>query len=151
MTSNPATNSLTLAYPNINTTQPQVVAVDIRVRVQPHAFADALFLTNIFRAQSENSDNEAAVGETPVQIQVRAPALTMTKGVLSTNGAGTIAPPATTLPVNGNLGNADAGDQVVYRLTIENIGGAPAYGVVVTDTIPAGLTSCSVAATQLDQ
>ncbi len=149
VTVNPATNSLTLAYPNINTTQPQVVAVDIRVRVQPHAFADALFLTNIFRAQSENSDNEAAVGETPVQIQVRAPALTMTKGVLSTNGAGTIAPPATTLPVNGNLGNADAGDQVVYRLTIENIGGAPAYGVVVTDTIPAGLTSCSVAATQL--
>ena len=144
-----ATNSLEISYPDINTEVPVIVAVDIRMRVQPDAFADDLFLTNVFRAESNNSANESAVGETPVQIHVRAPDLTMTKGVLSTNGSGTISPPAATLPVNGNLTGADAGDQVVYRLTLENTGGAPAYDVVVTDTIPAGLTSCSVAATQL--
>ena len=149
VTINAATNALILTYPNIDTEEPQVVAVDIRVRVQPEAFADNLFLTNIFRATSNNTALESDVGETPVQIQVRAPDLSMTKGVLSTNGAGTIDPPATTLPVNGDLTGADAGDQVVYRLTIENRGGAPAYDLVVNDTVPAGLTGCSVSATAL--
>ncbi len=149
VTVNPATNALILTYPNINTTAPQVVAVDVRARVMPNAFADNLFLTNIFRATSNNTDNEAAIGETPTQIHVRAPALSMTKGVLSTNGAGTIAPPPSTLPVDGNLSGADAGDQVVYRLTIENTGGAPAYDVVATDSVPAGLIGCAVTATQL--
>lgn len=146
---NAATNALILTYPNINTTSPQTVAVDVRVRVQPNAFADGLFLTNIFRATSNNSANEAAVGEAPVQIQVRAPKLDMTKGVLSTNGTGTISPAPSTLPVNGNLTGADAGDQVVYRLTIENQGGAPAFDVVVNDTVPTGLTACAVTNTQL--
>lgn len=146
ITRDAATNSLTLTYPNIDTTSPQVVAVDVRVRVQPHAFADNLFLTNIFHARSENSGNVEAAGESPVQITVRSPALAMTKGVLSTNGQGTIAPPPATLPVNGNLTGADAGDQVIYRLTIENRGGAPAYGVVVTDVVPAGLTCTTVTA-----
>lgn len=146
---NAATNALILTYPNINTTSPQTVAVDVRVRVQPNAFADGLFLTNIFRATSNNTAMESDVGETPVQIQVRAPALDMTKGVLSTNGAGTISPAPTTLPVNGNLAGADADDQVVYRLTIENQGGAPAFDVVVNDTVPAGLAACAVTNTQL--
>lgn len=149
ITVNPLTNALVLTYPNINTATPQIVAVDVRVRVMPHAFADNLFLTNIFRATSNNTDNEAAIGQAPVQIHVRAPALTMTKGVLSTNGSGSIAPPPSTLPVNGNLTGADAGDQVVYRLTLANTGGAPAYGVVVSDPIPAGLTGCTVSNTQL--
>lgn len=149
VTVNPATNALILSYPNVTTNAPQVVAVDVRVQVQPDAFADNLFLTNILRGTSNNTALESDVGETPVQIQVRAPALTMTKGVLSTVGAGTIAPLPSVLPVNGNLTGADAGDQVNFRLTIENTGGAPAFDVVVLDTPPAGLTGCTLTAAQL--
>lgn len=148
----PATNALILTYPNIDTEAPQTVGVDVRVRVQPRAFADDLFLTNIFRARSSNTANEEAASNAPVQINVRAPALALTKGVLSTSGSGTIAPASSIVPVNGNLTGADAGDQVVFRITVENTGGAPAYDVVVTDAVPAELggASCTFTARLAD-
>lgn len=147
VTSDAATNSLTIGFPDVSTLNPVVVSVDVKVTVQPNAFADDLYLTNIFHARSENSDGNVDTGETPVQIHVRAPELTLVKGVAATNGEGTISP--VTTPPSGNLANADAGDQVDFVITIRNTGGAPAYDVVVTDTVPAGLTGCSVTGAEL--
>lgn len=147
VTSDAATNSLTIGFPDVSTLDPVVVSVDIKVMVQPHAFADDLYLTNIFHARSENSNGNVDTSETPVQIHVRAPALTLVKGVAGTNGEGTISP--VTTPPSGNLANADAGDQVDFVITIRNTGGAPAYDVVVTDTVPTGLTGCSVTGAEL--
>src|SRR5690606_27320370 len=53
-------------------------------------------------------------------------------------------PPATTLPVNGNVTGVDGGDIINYLLTVENIGGAPAYDVIITDPAVTGLTGCNV-------
>lgn len=141
-----ATNALILQYPNVNTEAPQTVAVDIEIDVLPNAFADNLFLTNIFRASSANTAEVEANENAPVQILVRSPALHLTKGVSATNGNGVIAPLPTVLPVNGNLTGADAGDSITYRITVENRGGAEAFDVVVTDPAPAGLVGCSVSA-----
>lgn len=138
-----ATNSLRIAWPDVNTTAPQVVAVEVDVIVADTPFADNLSLSNLMRVSSENTQNTAASAVAPVLIQTRAPELTMTKGVASAS-QGTISPPSSTAPIDGNLMDVDAGDAVMFTLTVENTGGAPAYDVSVTESIPAGLTSCTV-------
>ncbi|MCZ7652354.1 MAG: DUF11 domain-containing protein [Thermoanaerobaculia bacterium] len=42
--------------------------------------------------------------------------------------------------VSDATGNVNPGDTVVYTLTVNNLGAGDATGVVVTDTLPAGLT-----------
>lgn len=140
-----ANNALIIDFPDIDTTSPQVLAVDVRVQVTSTPFADDLFLTNIFRASANNTGGEELVANAPVQLNVRAPELTLTKGVLDTSRGGSpISPAPSILPVDGNASGMDAGDTVSFRITVENTGGAPAYNVVVTDAGVTGLDSCTV-------
>ncbi len=139
-----AANSLSLTLADVNTNSPQIVAVDIDMVVQDDPFADGLHLSNLFQASTNNTPLAPLVDLTLVELNVRAPELAFTKGIaISSNGS--ISPPPATLPVDGNLSGADAGDQVVYQFTVENIGGALAYDISVTDDLgqPAGLlTGC---------
>ena len=45
-------------------------------------------------------------------------------------------PPIPTLVKTVDVASANPGDQVVYTLTYGNAGGAPATGVLITDTLP---------------
>lgn len=137
-----AQNALFVQWPDVVSASGEVIQIEVDVTVTDDPFPDDLFLTNLFRAQTANTPGLQATETTPVQIHVRAPELVITKGVLSTGGNGVIAPPAATLPVNGNITSVDAGDTVTWRVTIENIGGDSAVDVRVTDTPPAGLSSC---------
>ena len=137
-----AQNALFVQWPDVVSTTAEVIQIEVDVTVTDDPFADDLFLTNLFRAQTANTPGLQATETTPVQIHVRAPELVITKGVLSTGGNGTIAPPAATLPVDGNVTNVDAGDSVTWQVTVENVGGDEAVEVTLTDTPPAGLTSC---------
>ncbi|WP_456376660.1 isopeptide-forming domain-containing fimbrial protein [Thiolapillus sp.] len=141
-----AANSLSLSFPDVNTNAPQVIAVDIDMVVQSDPFADGLHLSNLYQASTNNTSLEPLVDLTLVELHVRAPELAFTKGIASSSN-GSISPPPATLPVDGNLSGADAGDQVVYEFTVENTGGAPAYDINLSDDLgqPAGLlTNCVV-------
>ncbi|MCX7545781.1 isopeptide-forming domain-containing fimbrial protein [Marinicella gelatinilytica] len=145
ITTDAGTNSLTINWPNITTTTPQTLSVLVDVVVTDDPFADNLSLANLLRVSTSNTEAEVSTGITPVLIQVRAPELHMTKGVVSAD-QGNINPSPAVLPVDGNVTNVDAGDSISYQLTLENVGGAPAYDVVITDPAVASLTACSVSA-----
>lgn len=145
MTTSGATNSLTINWPDLSTGVTQTISVDIDIDITTDPFADNLSLANLFEAQTENTVNLTASTVTPVLIQVRAPELVITKGVLSSD-QGTISPSPATLPVDGDLVDADASDTVSFQITVENLGGAPAHQVNITDVTPAGFSSCALAA-----
>lgn len=145
ITVNATQNSLRIDWQDLSSeTPPETIAVDIDIVISDEPFADDLFLTNLFRAGYSNSPGATFTADVGIFLHVRAPDLVIAKGISATDGSGTIDPPPSALPVNGNLTGADAGDQVTYVITVENIGGAPAYDVTVTDTAPAGLTGCAV-------
>ncbi len=145
ITVNEAQNSLRIDWQDLSSeTPPETIAVDIDIVINDEPFADNLYLTNLFRAGYANTPGATFTADVGIFFYVRAPDLVITKGVSATNGNGTISPPPSTLPVDGNLTGADAGDQVVYVITVENVGGAPAYDVTVIDPVPAGLTGCAV-------
>jgi len=145
ITTDGATNSLSINWPNITTTSTQTLSVLVDIVITDDPFADNLSLANLLLVSTENTQAQVSTGINPVLIDVRAPVLQMSKGVLSAD-QGTITPPPATLPVNGNITGVDSGDSIDYQLTVENIGGAPAYDVVITDPGTAGLTACSVSA-----
>ncbi|PIE90914.1 MAG: hypothetical protein CR997_03400 [Acidobacteria bacterium] len=149
ITINAAENSLRIEWPDIHTTAPQTLAVDVDIAIESDPFADNLFLTNLLQVGSENTIGDQAIGIQPIQIQVRAPSLEMTKGVSDTdNPNSSISPDPAILPVNGNVTNSDAGDTVTFVLTTENTGGAPAYDVIISDAAVDGLTGCSIVSVQ---
>lgn len=143
ITTDAATNSLTILWPDLSSATPQTISVDIDVDVSSDPFADDLSLANIFQAQTENSGSISASAVTPVLIRVRAPELLITKGIINADQGGIVPSPAT-LPVDGDLTDADGGDNVSFQITVENTGGAPAFEVNISDVIPAGLTVCSL-------
>jgi fimbrial isopeptide formation D2 family protein/uncharacterized repeat protein (TIGR01451 family) len=135
--------------------------------VRDAPFADGLFLTNIVRAEKQNSFNDPAIEDELVQIQLGQPVLGITKGVVSTDRVGAVFSPATvgpvgvsfaapgTLPafsgtvtssglenwpINSNLSGIDAGDLVRFAIAVENTGSsrAGAFDVRIQDTLPAG-------------
>ncbi len=144
-----ATNALRIEWPDVVTTAPQVIAVDVDARVTDEPFADRLSFANILQTSTKNTPGTAAAATAPEPFKVRAPDLFITSGVIATDGDGTISPAAPADPAtetaDGDLSGADGGDQVSYMITVENRGGAPAYDVSVTDPPVAGLTNCSVA------
>lgn len=143
ITINAATNSLRIEWPNISNTTPQTVSVDVDVTISTDPFADDLNLANLLQIDSNNSVGEVTTGVTPVTINVRAPVLTMVKGV-SAADQGTIAPLPSVIPVDGDVTDIDAGDSITFVLTIENTGGARAFDVTITDPVIPELTGCSV-------
>ena len=149
-----ANNKLTLTWPLIstNTAGPHTLAVDVDIAVGSDPFADGLQLSNIFQADTENTPNTAISDLGLTLVNVRAPKLVVNKGVIqSTNPNSTISPAIGASPENSNLLDADAGDTVTYQITVENVGGAKAYDVVITDDlgVPATLLgSCNVTSVQ---
>ena len=142
---NAAQNSLTIEWPDLSSTTPQVIEVDVFATINDDPFADGLFLTNILNVSTNNTPGATAISTGPVSFQVGAPDLVITKGVLATDGNGLIEPAPTTLPVDGDITGVDAGDQITYQITVENIGSAQAFDLVVTDPFAPELTACTVA------
>ncbi|MCH9698818.1 MAG: DUF11 domain-containing protein, partial [Gammaproteobacteria bacterium] len=138
------TNSLRIEWPDVSTTTAQTLAVDIAITVEDDPFADSLSLTNLFVASTENTTNTQASEVKPVQFNVRAPEIELTKGISATSNGGSTLSPAPGNPVDSDLTNADAGDTVTFVITAENTGGAPAYDVNITDPAVTGLTNCSL-------
>ncbi|MCB1052188.1 MAG: isopeptide-forming domain-containing fimbrial protein, partial [Acidobacteria bacterium] len=136
------TNSLRIEWPNISTMSPETLAVDIVITVNNNPFADNLFLTNLFQASTVNSNPETTIGVAPVQIHVRAPSLVITKGVSASDNPTANATVTPTTPVDSDISNSDSGDTVTFVITVENIGGAQAYNVSISDPPPAGFTNC---------
>ncbi|MEM7053203.1 MAG: isopeptide-forming domain-containing fimbrial protein [Pseudomonadota bacterium] len=145
ITIDPAQNLLAIEWPNLSSITPEVIEVDVFATINDDPFADGLFLTNILNVSTNNTPGATAVSTGPVSFQVGAPDLVITKGVSATDGNGLIEPAPATLPVDGDITGADAGDQITYQITVENIGSAQAFDVLVTDPGAAELTGCSVA------
>lgn len=125
----------------ISTTPSQQVCFEIRftVKVTTDPFIDDLSLTNLFQSKNVNTQNQTESHLTGIVIRVRAPKLMLTKGVFSSNNQNAvIAPPPTTLPVDGNITGVDLNDKITFYLTMFNMGGAPAYSVKVEDFLPVG-------------
>ena len=140
-----ATNSIVIEWPDVSQDTASVIQVDIDALVTDDPFADNLFLTNIAESSTQNTPGASSDLNAPIQIRVGAPELLITKGIsASSNSNGVIAPAPSVQPIDGNISNSDANDTLTYVLTVENIGSAAAYDVLVQDTAPAALQSCSL-------
>ncbi|GAA0416526.1 hypothetical protein GCM10009133_26250 [Cocleimonas flava] len=140
-------NKLSINWPDVSTISPQVLAVDIDIKVGTQPFADNLSLSNLFQASTSNTPTPAAIVNLGLAgIKVGAPVLEITKGVVSSTNSNSVID-AATVPVDSNLIAADASDTITYEITVENIGGAPARSIQVADDLglPANLLeNCSV-------
>ncbi|HRE01752.1 MAG TPA: hypothetical protein PLV68_10660, partial [Ilumatobacteraceae bacterium] len=135
------------------------------VTVTDDPFVDGLFLTNQVRASEGTTNAGSQVDDSIVMIELGQPELALQKGVIATNGTGAVFAPVTVgpvafaapgtvgapwaagtittaaltaTPINSNLSGIDAGDLVSFAITLENTGGADAFDVVITDTLPVG-------------
>jgi len=140
---NAAENSLTINWPDITTASAQTLSVDVDVKVTTKPFADNLSLSNLLQVSTDNTAATTATGVTPVLIQVRAPRLDVTKGVILAD-QGIITPVVGTPPEDGDIDGIDAGDSITYQITIENQGGAIADNVVISDPAIPQLSACAI-------
>ncbi|MDZ7789008.1 MAG: isopeptide-forming domain-containing fimbrial protein [Xanthomonadales bacterium] len=144
ITINSAQNALFIDWPDVTSTSPETIEVDVSALINDIPFADGLFLTNILLGSTENTPGQSAIATGPVSFQVGAPDMVVTKGVSATDGNGSINPAPGNLPVDGDVTGIDAGDTITYTITAENQGSAQAYDVTITDPAAPGLTGCSV-------
>ena len=120
-----------------------VLLIDIPITTLP--FADGLFHSNFMQVNSDNSTADDITSSVLTLIQVGAPDLELTKGIVSSDNPNvTISP--TVVPPDGNATDVSAGDQLFFDITIENVGGAPGYDVQVRDVAPPELTNCALVA-----
>lgn len=126
ITTDAASNGLSITWPDVNSTTPRVIEVEISSMViSTDPYGDDLFLTNVFEAKTQNSDNTENLLYAGVNFNVRAPELAIEKSVS----------PAS---------NVDAGDTVSYSISVTNNGGASAYDVIVRDELPSNVSSCTI-------
>ncbi|MFM1932129.1 MAG: hypothetical protein RL226_1432, partial [Bacteroidota bacterium] len=122
----------------------RIVSIDITIAIASAPFADGLMHTNFGRFSFENSIAESSSDLSLTSIGIGAPLLLFTKGVLTTDQPDAAYSPVM-VPINANASNLDAWDWVTYRLTLNNIGDAPAYDVIVNDFPPTPqLGNCQV-------
>lgn len=146
---NAANNTVVIEFGDINTNEEVTLAVDLTATVTDDPFADNLYLTNLLVASYENSDEIISQTVQAVALLVGAPQLQITKGVLDTDNPGAeVVPahggdPAAEL-IDSDAQGVDNADVVNYVLTVENVGGQPAYNVVITDPLVTGIDNCSV-------
>lgn len=142
-----AKNKLIIDWGDVTTTGGMdllTIAVDITIPVSSEPFADGLTHTNFGRFVYDNSSAETATSLSLTSIEIGAPLLVFTKGVLTTDQPNATYSPIM-VPINANASRIDAWDWVTWRLTLANIGDAPAYDVIVNDFPPTPqLGSCSV-------
>lgn len=148
ITTDAITNSLRVEFPNFSSTTTETIELDVNITVDNNPFADELFLTNLFQASTVNSDVEQLIGINPVQMNIRAPDLVLTKGISASSNPSADATISNATPEDSDISESDAGDTLTYVTTVENMGGAVAFDVVITDVAATGLTTCSVASVQ---
>lgn len=144
VSSNTVDNSVTFEFGDIVQSEPTVLALDLRAAITSEPFADNLFLTNLLASAYDNSDGDTVRGLDAAGITVGAPDLVITKGVFAVDNPRAViqpAPPASPAQdtVDGDATGVDAFDNVTYVITVENIGGQPAYNVTIDDAAVAGL------------
>lgn len=142
-------NSLRVEWPDLssNPSVVETIAIDVQMTVVDSPFADDLSLTNLLTGASENSAAELSESTATVGLMVGAPALEITKGIFASDNAAadaTISPPPASLPVDGDISASDAGDTLTYVLSVENVGNAFAYDVVVQDPAVSALTGAAL-------
>jgi uncharacterized repeat protein (TIGR01451 family) len=169
----PSTNSLTFDYGTFfNTTNaPGKIDLLFTATVTTQPFGDGLYLTNEAQECESNTFGETFCQRAIAQVNVREPKLKIRKAVVNssnTNAVFTPAPPApsgvvfnstgyvsgiinstgpnnSVASIDSNVSNVDANDFVTFAITIENVGGSPAYDVKIQDMIPtdtSGNPSC---------
>ncbi|MEM6702675.1 MAG: hypothetical protein AAF690_08235 [Acidobacteriota bacterium] len=145
------TNSVLLTVGDVSRTTPGRIEYEIDILVNDVPFADGLLLQNLYEAKTDNTGDDGLRDVQPTPITLEAPTLTLTKGILSTDGDGNVNPGPGSQPVDGDLTNADAGDQVTFRITVENTGAAEAYNVAISDpAIPGFLAGCALDSVSVD-
>jgi uncharacterized repeat protein (TIGR01451 family) len=137
-------NSVSFDFGDLSTTGPARLALELTAMVSGEPFADDLFLTNLFGSFYDNAIGQTTSDLQAAPLRVGAPDLMITKGVFSVaNPAAVITPAPPADPgqalVTGDARGADAFDEVVFVITVENIGGQPAYAVTITDAAVNGL------------
>ena len=142
ITTNAAQNSLRFELGDVAFTSSRTLSYDVAIDVAAEPFADGLILSNLFQYATSDTTNSVINGVEPIAITIRQPELTIDKKAISVSGDAALS--------GENVTGADAGDVITYTLSIENIGGADAYGVTITDDAPAqGYGTCSVNSVQL--
>jgi uncharacterized repeat protein (TIGR01451 family) len=159
VTVNAATNGIKFDYGTFDdpTNTPKTIDLLITEAVTNLPFADGLFLTNEAQECESNTFGKFFCQVAVAQVNVRQPNLRIRKAVVyssNTNAVFTPAPPAPSgvvfnqtgfvsgpinsnvAQINSNVSNVDANDIVTFAVTVENVGGAPAYDVKVRDIIP---------------
>jgi uncharacterized repeat protein (TIGR01451 family)/fimbrial isopeptide formation D2 family protein len=141
------TNSIRLDFGDVSTGLATTLRVQLTARVVGTPFADDLFLTNLLSTSYENTDGDVIQNLEAVSLNVGAPSLEITKGVIAAdnpNASITPAPPSDpgASTADSNVSGVDAFDEITYLVTIENIGSAPAFNVLIDDVPTPGL-SCA--------
>lgn len=164
----PVANSVAFSYGDeFDDPQNRASLIDLlfTVTVTNQPFADGLLLTNIVQSQEESTNAGDNSAETIAQLQVTAPLLLLTKGVVATSNPDGQFSPANAAPVtfnppgsadafteiinslgldattiNSNLSGAQAGDIVTFAIVIENVGSNPegAFDIIIQDILAAG-------------
>lgn len=118
-----------------------VVEILFSVTVRNDPIADGLNLTNLAQANISDSFGTPITSTSIVQFKIAEPLLNLTKTIVqssnATSGCPTAAPTLTTVGV-ATCDKTDAGDQITYRLRVENKGRAPAFSVVLKDDLALG-------------
>ena len=171
VTTTSAENSIRFEYGYFdglsNTTRIADILFTVTVRNDP--FADRLFLTNQARSHEGSTNSGESFADSIVQIQLTEPVLDITKGVVWTDRLGAVFTPSqvgpggvifngsgacprftgavnstglAANPINSNLSGLDAGDSVMFAITVENTGSGlnGAFDINIRDGLPPGLT-----------
>lgn len=128
--------------------------IDILYTLQATAepMADQLNLANLaiqsFHDSLSSTEQTAAVTQ---QVTTQEPQLVIKKGITAVSHGTIVSTPTTGYDAEAQ--DLDAGDTVTYRVSITNIGSAPAYGIRVTDDAgtltPAPFSNCTTPTTTL--
>ena len=161
LTTSAGSNSVIWTYGDYDAPNnlPSKIDLLFTVTVNNQPFADGLFLTNQAHAYeySTNAGDHNANGI--VQILLQEPVVNIKKGVVWTDKAGSTFTPSpaapvtfngsgcpafsgtvTTSSIDSNLSGVDADDTVKMAVVLENSGRNAAYDMLVSDSLPAGLT-----------
>jgi gliding motility-associated-like protein/fimbrial isopeptide formation D2 family protein/uncharacterized repeat protein (TIGR01451 family) len=143
-----ATNSLILDFGDVSNSITGgcvdiILLIDIPITTVP--FADGLFHSNFMQVNSDNSTGDDITGNSLTLVQIGAPDLDLTKGIVSSNNPNVTISPVV-VPPNGNATDISAGDQLFFDITVENTGTAPGYDVQIRDVAPPELTNCVLVA-----
>ena len=154
VTSDVAGNSVTLTYPDFQSapgSSSEALDLLITVEANDQPFADGLLLTNQARMMTANSPSVIASTDAIVQVTLTEPELTITKGVVTSDGPSASYSPASTgpagvswsapgtpgvrfsgaaltsatlatSPIASDVSRVDAGDTVTFALVVDNVG-----------------------------